>query len=48
MTDEPYNITESVYVLEDTNFSCHVLFRTTMVLTVPIQMYSYCIIVKLA
>lgn len=48
MTDEPYNITENVYVLEDINFSCHVLFRTRMALTVPIQMYSYCIILKLA
>lgn len=48
MTDEPYIITENVYVLEDINFSCQVLFRTTMALTVPIQMYSYNIIVKLA
>lgn len=48
MTVEPYNITESVYILEDINFSGQVLFRTTMALTVPIQMYSYCFIVKLA
>lgn len=48
MTGEPYIITESVYLLEDIDFSRQVLLSTRMVLTVPIQMYSFGIIMKLA